>query len=531
MDGAGSAAKFSSCHSELRADLTDEGRYFELTMATYRFMHRPTVEHWLASCHNEQGKVTLRPVRQAVVLVALATASLFHPDKIYTMHSTDGDGLVSAERYYNQAQSILITETGRGSLESVQARLALCLYLLHTSRPNQAWYIFGTTVQLMFAQGIHRRCNSNCSHDKITEECRKRAFWVAATLDSYLSIMLGRPPLIHEVDVDQAFPDKVDDENLTASGRITTAPELRDSVIEASILHEKIVRIVRKAARELYSIAHKSEQRRAELAAKLTSEIAAWHSSLPVVLSGAVHPSSLIPLFRRQITVLKLAHAHALMFINRPMLLVENLTESELQPHLQTALEGAKAVLDLLESPVADQATFPAFWFTQYVSFNALSIIYVSIIRQRRRGTSFAIDEETLLQRAEPVHRYLAQATPSNAPSLRYSFILRELRQEALRSPHDSQVVQAMRTPADSFRADSILNERAQPAVCESHSDAVTYSSAPDGAPFTFEKVGDFLTLEPDLWLQLDSFPFCKCHSVSQLCSRLIACPDDEQRI
>jgi hypothetical protein len=327
--------------------------------------------------------------------------------------------------------------------------------------------------------------------------------------------MLGRPPLIHEADIDQQHPDRVDDNDLMHGISESSIPAHQDSIIEGSILHGRLVRIVRKAARELYSIKQKSEHHKAELAAKLTSEVRAWHASLPVILSGAVHASSVIPLFRRQITVLNLAHAHALMFINRPLLVVDTLSETEVQPQVTTCLDAAKAVMDLLSSPVADTSTFPAFWFTQYVAFNALSIIYVSIIRRRRRGTSIGETDEQILQRAEGLHGYLAQATPTNAPSLRYSVILEELRQEATRPAKErcatglqlaglGQIRQTDQSDSGLEGTPDGLQEQQQAGTL------VANDNAGITTPFEFGNADDFLTLEPDLWLQLDAFPFCE---------------------
>jgi len=39
--------------------------------------------------------------------------------------------------------------------------------------------------------------------NNIDEECRKRVFWCAYSLDNYLSAALGRPKIFHDEDVDQ----------------------------------------------------------------------------------------------------------------------------------------------------------------------------------------------------------------------------------------------------------------------------------------------------------------------------------------
>ncbi len=142
-----------------------------------------------------------------------------------------------SDLYFNAAKHRLSLEIGYISLESVQVRLLQCLYLLASSRANQAWYHFGSTAQLVFAQGMHRRRLyrspsevNNC----ITHECRKRTFWAAYTLDRYLGVLLGRPRIFQDEDIDQEYPTRVNDEDLTAYDVSLCSPS-DDCLEDASI--------------------------------------------------------------------------------------------------------------------------------------------------------------------------------------------------------------------------------------------------------------------------------------------------------
>ena len=182
--------------------------------------------------------------------MVLATASLFQNTEDTRVDALQTEPSRRGEPFYRAAEERLTSETGKVRLESVQARLTMCLYLLHTSRPNQAWYVFGTTVQFAMALGLHRsRSPAAPLLDAITTECRKRAFWAAFALDAYLSVILGRPSLIHSDDVDQQFPEAVDDENLTVDGIVANHLG-KDSVNQASVFHAKITRIFKKAMKE-----------------------------------------------------------------------------------------------------------------------------------------------------------------------------------------------------------------------------------------------------------------------------------------
>lgn len=96
-------------------------------------------------------------------------------------------------------------ERGEIRLESVQARLLQCIYLLSRSRINHAWTIFGTAVSQIFAIQLHRKAkiDRNEKKDLIHVECCKRVFWSAYTIDKYMSLCLGRPEYFNDEMIDQ----------------------------------------------------------------------------------------------------------------------------------------------------------------------------------------------------------------------------------------------------------------------------------------------------------------------------------------
>jgi hypothetical protein len=142
------------------------------------------------------------------------------------------------------AERRLARETGTPRLESVQARLAQCLYLLGSSRTNQAWYLFGTTAQLILSIGLHRQRHSRTSQGApgptVEMECRKRVFWSAYTLDKYFSVVLGRPGIFRDEDIDQDFPAQVNDADLV-QGNEKPHPPWNQCVMDAPVYHAKLV--------------------------------------------------------------------------------------------------------------------------------------------------------------------------------------------------------------------------------------------------------------------------------------------------
>lgn len=148
-----------------------------------------------------------------------------------------------SERWYVAAKYMSSLEYGPPRIETIQARLGQCLYLLSSSRANECWYAFGTALQLIAAMGLHRKSQTTLSRSGsafIDQQLRKRIFWSAYTLDKYLSIMFGRPRLLHDEDVDQEFPESMSDADLSQDdpAKRTGTP---DSMMTASILHNRLV--------------------------------------------------------------------------------------------------------------------------------------------------------------------------------------------------------------------------------------------------------------------------------------------------
>lgn len=140
--------------------------------------------------------------------------------------------------FFAAAEQRLSVEPGPVKLESIQARLAQCLYLMGSSRINQAWYIFGTTTQMILAIGLHRKRSHSSAESPIDAECRKRVFWSAYTLDRYFSVILGRPRVFRDEEIDQELPERVNDADL-ATHSVGTKSSSKQCVSDAPVFHAK----------------------------------------------------------------------------------------------------------------------------------------------------------------------------------------------------------------------------------------------------------------------------------------------------
>ncbi|KAE8420621.1 fungal-specific transcription factor domain-containing protein [Aspergillus pseudocaelatus] len=458
---------------------------------------------------------------------------MFKMDAKGRMTDADENGWQTSELYFTKADHLLSRESGAPRLESVQARFLIVLYLLSSSRAHRAWFTLGTTIQLIMALGLHsrRRNRGTAEGSLIDQECQRRVVWCSYTLDKYLSLMLGTPRLWHDEDLDEKLPSRANDEDISPD-RIS--PPTRDCVMDAAIFHALLARVLSQAAKEPYVVAGITDQEEINTIRALCERVAEWQAELPPFLSGVIYSSSLIPLFKRQLTVLQLARYHALMFITRPLLLrnygqIWTDREASYVQYLHVCLMAAKDTVELITTFARDNQLFPAFWYSQYIAFNALSIIYIYLIQvqcnrilplsqtyvatEAGLNNGLGFDESTLYILAETAQYHLTHATARNAPSWKYGTILQSLRRELERLGAPCDPVPLNVSPGHQgeprIGGRSLDNSNLAVTIPPSHPEPRYHEPFPvdtQALPLfdTFTLDNDLIL---DLWSQLDSLP------------------------
>jgi transcription factor-like protein len=226
--------------------------YFDVCIATYRIVHRPSAEAWLriVEANVRQGRPAWHEIgraRASIVLACLAVATAHNEKSRGTTAADDvARALARSDRLFCVAAHLTDAETGAPRLESAQTRIVQTLYLLTTSRMNRAWYTFGSALQLISALGLHRRTArkrylAQGTVDYIQAQFRMRTFWTAYVLDKYLGVIFGRPRHYHDDDIDQDMPDRFEDDEMTPQGPVAGFDEQLGCHIDALIFHAKDV--------------------------------------------------------------------------------------------------------------------------------------------------------------------------------------------------------------------------------------------------------------------------------------------------
>lgn len=427
--------------------------YFEVCVATYKPLHRPTVDGWY---RNVTENISLGlPITKGLgnarvsTLLSVFAVATFHRQKSRG-YSDDVSSLSDSDSFFRYAIALTDTETGLPHLESAQARLLQVFYLLMTSRMNRSWFIFGNLLQIISALGMHRRDRKNIlsassSRDYIHGQCRRRTFWSAYILDKYVGVVMGRPRHFHDKDIDQEYPDRVNDDNMTPSGRMMGENEDTDDChLDGFIWNIKLARLVGEISDGLYSIAPSSEASRVSEARVLADKLKEWQDSLPPLLKAT--PTNLVRGFRRQGVALRLAYKHAVVHLHRPFLLSRSNGDKDSssisdfrQESVRLCISAARDALRSIDALAQEGPLFHAFWWTHYITFCALTVTYVW--NMQRNSDLDGIDRESLMALADRCQIHLANATATNSPSRRYSIILEELRGDTIAPrPTDAQM-------------------------------------------------------------------------------------------
>lgn len=417
-------------------------RYFQYISPTYRFLHHPTVKNWALGLVTKEK---LTPAQKACVLLVCAQTLLHSPVAPGQIVVGRGDPQLSMA-CFETAKALLENEPGPPSLASVQARIGMCLYLLSTFRLNECRYCFSFAVTVATALGIHRRQSSSPKFNTLETECRKRTFWSAYVLDGYLSVMLGRPRLLRDEDIDQLFPNNIADSDLMSAEPIEDLPRLGN--LEAFISHAKLAKLMARSNDKLYPLHTLTNDQLLQRSNEMLDALSEWQNELPNFLQARKKTFTGQRTFERQNTILKLAWNHVRILATRRCLLMD-FSHTDTNPFsqsqdvrakrsIQECISAIVMVLDTIEVLIEKSQCYGPFWSTQYIALVAISTLYVLMIQGARHALpgdmENFLDVEECFEKARRCHDHLAKLPPSGSQAKRHHILLSHLRSKADKS-------------------------------------------------------------------------------------------------
>ncbi|KAJ5654501.1 hypothetical protein N7490_001504 [Penicillium lividum] len=362
--------------------------YFKVWHPLFPFLHGPTFLQAMEKLYTDSSTPNPRVEDSTsehkttcwtvILQCVFNLGSLLHPDlRIPTASKIKSPGSMTP---------LLSTLASRHDLVSLQALLAVQVYLVATMSLRLASTFGGCVLRSMLHAGLHRcpfRYSQLSSHDR---QLRKRIFWCAYATDRYLSQALGLPLGIQDSDIDVCLPAAPEMHsprlirNLSMHPGVSQSPRVAESQDQTAD-HRKKENVIASyvdsgtltgRALELFhkSILVRSVRRSSVLF--LVTDVHKWWNSLPLELQGkesghrkeigSDNPFDFGPFF----TVL---YQHLILIIHRPSLSLDPST-AEFCSGLQTCIGAARGILAALK-PQSDsrQALFwPGFLSAAWMS-------------------------------------------------------------------------------------------------------------------------------------------------------------------
>lgn len=194
--------------------------------------------------------------------------------------------------------------------------------------------------------------------------------------------------------------------------------------------------------------------------------------------------------------------------------------------HVQKCIQAAEDIMTITDGLAHQGVLIQSFWFTHYVCFCAVLVIYIHTIQQHRKslGGSSSVSVSSvgspndgdklrqLFSLAESCQQHLAEATRKNCPSRRYGIILEELRQEVHRQIGSNGVSTETRTHSsngnDTFYVSGESSQNTDVKSVLYDTQATDFMMPPsDLGMNTGDDSGFLESLEGSIWwAQLDSW-------------------------
>ncbi|PGH18110.1 hypothetical protein AJ79_00738 [Helicocarpus griseus UAMH5409] len=318
-----------------------------------------------------------------LLYLALAVGCLFRGVGDTTLDKSGYESATDQGFQYFRAGRQLLDITECRDLTSLQAVCFMILFLQSSANISTCYSYIGIALRASLRLGLHRSVSAN--FNPIELETRKRVFWVVRKMDVHVSTILGLPPMLSADDIDQEYPQAIDDEYITAEGILPMPPNhvtLMAGVNAHIGLSEIVMKVVKyiypikianRGANHTYMVSHSKIR-------ELERDLQAWHENLPDSFrpGGDARPE-----VERMRQLLRIGYAHVQMVMYRPFLhyVTGNAQERKIDKRsfacAAACVSVARNVVHITAGMKEKKLLNGSYWFTMYTTYFAvLSLVF-----------------------------------------------------------------------------------------------------------------------------------------------------------
>ena len=224
-----------------------------------------------------------------------------------------GDDDAKAWAFFRNCLAVHTELTLRNTdLLSVQALVAMAMFMQGTPNPQPGFSLIGSAIRLMHSIGLHKR-SSGFGLSAMESEQRKRVFWIGYLLDKEMSLRSGRPPMQDDNDWNVELPAEEPEDGI---GVISTDKgekvNLFRKLCEFALISGKVYR-------RLYSVQaqRQSDGDLLNTIGELDDELEQWKNSIPIDFRPEHEPNSRDQALMLQVVTMHFGYYNCLTTIHR----------------------------------------------------------------------------------------------------------------------------------------------------------------------------------------------------------------------
>ncbi|KAF3921039.1 hypothetical protein AA313_de0202068 [Arthrobotrys entomopaga] len=276
-------------------------------------------------------------------------------------------------------------------INSIQALLAMALFLQGTANPQPLYNIVAAAVRVAFSIGLHRRADA-FGFGREEAEHRNRVFWIAYLIDKDIALRSGRPSIINDDDINLELPEE---ESFDGLGMITLAGGRgRVNLFRRNC---RFAQIQGRVYMQLYSAkaAKQSDGELLNTIGELDRELEDWRDSIPLdfrpehEISDAYQEATMpivlmhFAYFNCLATIHRMSIAHSYWTNRLAQYAVSGLSTKPLNPRVFSSaalsVSAARSSIHLLK--YVNQNDINCIWLVFYYPVTALITLFANVLQ------------------------------------------------------------------------------------------------------------------------------------------------------